>query len=391
MPSRRQLLAALGTSAIAGAAGCIGRLDDTLGSEPTLDGPCGTADWTWPTAGGDPGRTGRTDADPPPADADAVDLLAGVRTDGRQRLAESLPAVADGTAYVPSGPGIVAVQLGASADGPPWTFDLGDDIESMPTVACGVVLAAGLNELAALDSATGEPVWRADVGGHEATSVAVADETVFIAGANPHAVDVRTGRIEWSVEAGDTVAVDDGVFTTLNANGTGAVFAHDQDGEPRWHLSLGKIVGSATVLEDTVWVADNHGKVYAIDADSGETRWSRQYPGVEKVYSGLAVRGSDLVVPAGVGERSLVVDATTGEPRWEASTGFVTGRPVVGDDWVAFGRTNHGVTVYDRVSGAERNSWTRDAYDLGTIGGLVPVDGGFVVHEGSRSGLTLIR
>jgi hypothetical protein len=64
---------------------------------------------------------------------------------------------------------------------------------------------------------------------------------------------------------------------------------------------------------------------------------------------------------------------------------------VVGDDWIAFGRTNVGVTVYDRATGEARVSWTREEYDLGTVDGLVPVASGFVVREGTTSGLSLIR
>lgn len=391
MPSRRQLLATIGTTGLVGAAGCLGEFRDAIGSAPTVDGPCPTRDWTWPTAGGDPGRTGRTDTAPPPTDADVENLLAGVTTDGRQRLAAGLPAVGDGVAYVPSTPGVLAVDLESPGEDPRWTYDLDDNVGATPTLACGAVLVPGLNTLVVLDPDTGERYWRVKEGGHHSTAVTAADETAFLAGVNPHAVDVRTGEVEWSVEGGDTLAVDDGVYTTLNGNGTGGIYAHDRDGEPRWHLALGKIVGSASALDGTVWVADNGGTVYAIDADTGETYWSRQLDGVEKIHSGLAVRGDDLVVPAGVGSLSHVVDAATGEPRWSANTGIVTGRPVVGDDWVAFGRTNHGVTVYDRATGEERATWTRDEYGLGTISGLVPVENGFVVHGGTTSGLALIR
>lgn len=391
MPSRRRLLATIGTTGLVGLAGCLGEFRDAIGSAPTIDGPCGTSEGTWPTAGGDPGRTGRTDTAPPPADADVEDLLAGLTVDGRQRLAAGLPAVGDRMAYVPSNPGIVAVDLEAPDGEPRWAYDLDDNVGATPTLACGVVLVPSLNKLVALDLATGERFWRVNEGGHHPTAVSVADETAFLAGGNPHAVNVRTGEVSWSVEGGDTLAVDDGMYTTLNVNGTGGIYAHDRDGELRWQLSLGKIVGSASALDGRVWVADNDGTVYAIDAETGETHWSRQFDGVEKIRSGLAVRGDDLVVPAGVGELSYIVDAGTGEPRWSANTGIVTGRPVVGDDWVAFGRTNNGVTVYERAAGEERATWTRAEHGLGTIDGLVPVEEGFLLRGGTTSGLSLIR
>lgn len=392
MPSRRALLKTLSTATAVGIAGCGGRVRDALDTEPPVTGPCPDPAMTWPTAGGDPGRTGRTDTAPPPPTADIVDLLAGLHEDGRQRLASSLPAVADGTAYVPSGSSVVAFPLDASGDGPTWIHDLDDDIDTVPALACGLVLAAGLNRVAALDPATGNTYWRADVGGHGETTVAAIDETVFVAGVSPVAVDIRTGDIQWTADGGDTLAVgDDGIYTTRNVNGTGGIFAHDLDGEERWHLALGKIVGSASVHDGRVWVADNVGTVYALDAATGETYWSRSLDGVDKIHSGLAVRGGDVVVPAGNGAESVVLDAATGETRWTADTGIVTGRPVVGDDWIAVGRTNSGVTVYDRATGEQRATWARDEYDLGTIDGLVPVEGGLVIREGTTSGLSLIR
>lgn len=391
MPSRRDVLGTVGTAAIAGMTGCVGRLRDPIGGTHSVKGPCTTDDWMWPTAGGDPGRTGRTDTSPPSEDADVVDLLAGIHDDGRQRLAAGPPAVGDEALFVPSTPGVLALPRESPGEGPLWEYDLDDNVGATPTLACGVVLVPSLNALVALDPATGERYWRVDEGGHETTAVAAEDETVYLAGVNPHAIDIRTGEVTWSVEGGDTVAVDDGVYTTRNGNGTGAIYAHDRDGEQRWQLSLGKIVGSASALDDTVWVADNLGTVYAIDADTGETRWSRGLDGVEKVHSGLAVRGDDVVVPAGVGDVSYLLDTASGEPRWTAPTGIVTGRPVVGDDWVAFGRTNIGVTVYDRSTGDEVATWSRDEYGLGTISGLVPVEGGFVVRGGSTSGLALIH
>lgn len=395
MPSRRAVVRTLGPALAAGTvglSGCGSRLGGVLANEPPVEGPCEDANWNWPTAGGDPGRTGRTDTAPPAADADVVDLLATVRRDGLRTLASASPAVADGTAYVPIGTAMAAIDLAAPDDGPLWVHEMDDDVDVVPAIACGVVLVAGLNRSSALDRATGEEYWRTDVGGMEETALAVGDETVYITHLSPTAVDIYTGTVQWTARWGDTLAVGRGrIYSTQNVNNSGGIFAHDREGKQLWHLSLGKIVGSATVRDETVWVADNDGRVYAIDGATGETRWSKSPDGVHKIHSGLAVRGEDLVVPAGTGERSVVLDATTGETRWAVDTGIVTPRPVIGEDWVALGRTNHGVTVYDRASGERRTTWSRDAYGFGTIGGLVPVKRGFVIRSGTTSRLGLLR
>lgn len=373
-------------------AGCVGRLSKALDTEPPVEGPCTDSTGGWPTAGGDPGRTGVTDTAPPAPDADSFDLLGALSDDGRQRLASTLPAVVNGTAFIPTGTELAAPDINYPSDNARWIQEFDDDIDAVPTLACGVVLVLGLNQLTALDPDTGDQYWQVDVGGYGEATVGARGETVYVAGVNPTAIDIRTGNIKWSVDGGDTLAIGtDGIYTTLNVNGGGGIFAHDFDGEERWHLALGKIVGSASVTTETVWVADTEGTVYAIDAVTGETHWSRSLAGVTKIHSGLAVHGDDVVVPAGNGETSLVLDAATGETRWTKDTGIVTGRPVIGDDWVAFGRTNSGITVYDRATGDHRTTWSREEYDLGTIDGLVPIEEGFIIRGGTTSGLTLLR
>lgn len=391
MPSRRALLASFGT-ATAASGGCLNRVRGNLDGDRRIEDPCGGATNRWPTVGGDAGRTGRTDTAPPPADADAVDLLVGRRTGHGAGLAASLPSVAHGTAFVPSGTAVVARDLAAPGGEPTWTHDVDDDVDTTPVHACGAVFALGLNTLTAIDPDTGERYWQADVGGFGTTPFGVHNDTMYVGGSSIGAFDVRTGDELWRGGRGRTVAVDDaGLYTTEHHDGTGSVAGYDHDGEQRWRLALGKVVGSASVLDGRVYVVDTEGTVYAIAAGTGETRWSRPLEGVRKVHSGLAVGDGDVVVPAGTGDTSVVVDADTGEPRWTANTGIVTGRPVVGDDLVAFGRTNVGVTVYDRTTGEERGTWTRDAYEFGTVAGLVPLEEGFLVRGGTTSGLTALR
>jgi outer membrane protein assembly factor BamB len=323
-----------------------------------------------------------------------MDLLIGVHEDGRRPLATSVPAVRGGTAFVPVGGELLAVALDSPEDGPIWKyeFNINSSIESVPALACGAIFAGNLNRLVALDPTSGDQYWRADVGSHQRTALALRDETVYIAQTGHSALEARTGTVRWHAGGGDTLAVgDDGVYTTQNINGTGGIFAHDLNGEERWHLPLGKIVGSTSVLNGRVWVGDNDGMVYAIDAETGETEWSRSPTGVGKIHSGVAVSGEDLIVPAGHGEVTVALDVATGETMWTAETGMVTSRPVVGEDWVGVGRTNTGVTIYDRSTGEERVSWSRAEYGLGTVDGLVPVDKGFIVRDGTTSGLSLLR
>ncbi|WP_390287981.1 PQQ-binding-like beta-propeller repeat protein [Haloarchaeobius amylolyticus] len=392
MPFRRALLSAIGTTASVGTAGCVGRIRRKLRGDTPIEDPCNAPTGSWPTAGGDSGRTGQTDTAPPAPDATAVDLLAGVRGNDRgQQHASNPPVVADGIAYIPVTGGLVAVDLNTPTDGPSWSRDLDVGITAAPVLACGAIFIPGTDHLTALNSTSGERYWRADAVGFSDTSAAVLDNSIYVAGFSPAAVDIRTGTVQWLEGAGETLALDDdGIYTTRSDSQVSGIFAYDLNGEERWRVS-GEFVGSASVLDGTVWVADYQGTAYAIDARTGEVYWSHSLPGVNKIDAGLAVAGDEVFVPAGTGTTSVALDAATGEIRWAVDTGIVTGRPVVGDNWVAFGRTNDGVSVYDRTTGEERISWSRAEYHLGTIDGLVPVKDGFMIWEGSSSGLSLLR
>ncbi|ELZ17046.1 pyrrolo-quinoline quinone repeat-containing protein [Natrinema limicola JCM 13563] len=276
-------------------------------------------------------------------------------------------------------------------DGPMWSQGLEDGITAVPLLACKAVFAPGMNQLAALDQTSGDRYWRANAGSHHRNDATVAtlDDTVYVAGGGLAAIDIHTGTVQEHEGVGETLALDDdSIYTTRSDAG---IFAYDLNGEERWHISSKEVRGSASVLDGTVWIADYHGTVYALDARTGEVYWSHSLPGVNKVDAGLAVAGDEVFVPAGTGTTSVALDATTGEIRWDVDTGIVTGRPVVSDDWVAFGRTNDGVSVYDRSTGEERTTWSRAEYHFGTIGGLVPVEEGVVIWERSSSGLSLLR
>lgn len=388
MPSRRALLGALGSGAAAATTGCIGTVRSQLTGEPPIDGPCATPPESWSTAGGDAARTARTETAPPPADAESSAVRLGTREESGRRLASAPPAIANGTAFTPVAGGVVAAD---PADEPRWVADLDDQVEAIPALGCGVVFAAGLNETVVLDPDTGEVLWRFDGGYHEETTLAYRDGTLYLVDSSPVALDARTGEEQWRVDGGQTLAVgDDGLYAAEFGNGDGDLYGYDLAGEERFHLSLGKIVGSPTVADGTVFAVDNAGTVYAVDGATGATEWARSDLDNGKLHTGLAVRDGVLYLPSGHGSTSYALDAATGEVRWEQHTDMVTGRPVVGPDWVAFGRTNVGVSVYDLETGAHRRTWTREEHGFGIVRGLVPVQDGLVVDGGGETGLTVL-
>lgn len=389
MPSRRALLTALGSVAGTTTAGCLGSVRSRLSAEPPIDGPCAPSPDSWSTAGGDAGRTARTETAPPGTDAESSSVSLGVDEESGRRLASAVPALWNGVAFVPSAGGVVAADPG---DEPRWVTDTERTVDAVPAVGCGVVFAAGLSQVIALDPETGEQRWATDAGSHEATALAYREGVLYAADVDgPVALDARTGEEKWRADGGRTLALGaDGLFAAEFANGEGDLYGYDTDGTERFHLSLGKIVGSPTVADGTVYAVDNEGTLYAVDARTGETRWSRSPPDNGKLHTGLAVRDDTLLLPAGHGNVSYALDTETGETLWEQRTQMVTGRPVVGPDWVAFGRTNVGVSVYDLGTGEHQQTWKREEHDLGIVRGLVPVQNGLIVDGGGPTGLTVL-
>lgn len=394
MASRRALLSAVGTATAVGTAGCVGRLRRGLSETSSIQESCRAATGVWPTAGGDARRSGCTDTVVPRTDAAATQLVSGTRGDASERKALSPPVVTDTVAYVPVSDGIVAVNLPSPEDGAVWEYELGiDGSASVPVLACGAVFLPGRNELAALNQSTGGRYWRAGVGSHHRSDAVagVRDDKLYVAGGDVAAVDSSDGSVQSLEAAGETLAIgEELLFTTVSDSKRRGLFAYDVHGNEQWRVS-GEFAAFPTVVDGTVWSVAYDGTVYSIEIESGEIKFAKPLPGVTGVESGLAADGGEVFVPAGTGTTSWALDAKTGNARWTVESGPVTGRPVVGSEWVAFGRTNHGISTYERSTGAERQFWPRSEYQLGTVDGLVPVQDGFVVWEGSSLGATLLR
>src|SRR4030042_106295 len=86
--------------------------------------------------------------------------------------------------------------------------------------------------------------------------------------------------------------------------------------------SIGAIVGTPVVVEDTLYVGSSDGKLYALDAIYGEKKW--EFEGGNLFWATPIVK--DGVVYAGCLDHQIyALDAITGEKLWQ----FVADAPVV--------------------------------------------------------------
>lgn len=117
--------------------------------------------------------------------------------------------------------------------------------------------------------------------------------------------------------------------------------------EPDWSLDdVVGVTGTPIVHDGVVYVGDWQGTVHALDAATGEARWTRELGG--SVAGSVPVVDDGVFVASGTTLRRL--DRATGEVAWEATThrhpfAMASSSPVVADGLVVQGVASGEVTV----------------------------------------------
>jgi outer membrane protein assembly factor BamB len=256
----------------------------------------------------------------------ALDAASGAvrwQTDG----AFAMPSARDGVLYYVSiEESLVAHDL--ATDEELWRAGPGSRFWS-PLVAGGVVYYGGeANLLTARDARTGADVWRSAPTALAARSAALADGMLVVGGDDHqvYGVDQATGEARWQYALGDsdatiqTPAIADGAaFVGTFGGDQNAFVALDlQTGAERWRLegTESESFQAAGVADGVVYVPSDAGTLRALDATSGEVRWT--YTSTEAIDSAPAI--VDGVVYAGSSEGGngivLAVDAATGAEHW---------------------------------------------------------------------------
>lgn len=397
--SRRALLAALGTGTLAG---CL-RLEEGGGTtEETASATATTSSTTQQptdadtetTASGEPvsSLSGswtqfRADARNTGVSTDASGFTGEPRETwrapaGNHTLLNASPVVADGLAYVEVEKGVLRAY--DTADGSlAWEQPYaGGDAEGLGSVAVrdGRVYGGPLDDpvFYALDAESGAYQWQASLSDGTFASPTVHEDTVYVASRYGvvHALSATDGAERWRYDSGGrhvlgTPAVtggsvyvasttplerpdgvsnlveeyffydqfyqwgdleEDPLATVVGLDATATVHAVDAaSGEARWTATLPDfVVGSPTVVNGTVYVGcwDEH--VYALDGADGSRRWRAAADA--PVSSSPAV--ADGTVYCGDWSGNLrAFDAGTGDARWFLPVGdHVGSSPAVVDD-----------------------------------------------------------
>ncbi|WP_148416650.1 PQQ-binding-like beta-propeller repeat protein [Haloferax sp. KTX1] len=275
-PTRRRLLASLGSAVAIGATGCLGTRSEynpTNGECPEYD-PVEPATTDWRGVMGPTTNTGAVAAEAVPEGDLTIDWTAPVET----HVGHHVPVVADGTVYVHDMDdelSAVDAETGERA----WTRPLTDP-EPAPAVGGGTLVVVTREETHSFDAATGDRRWKREGlgGGIFGASPVVAGDTVYVqAGVATHALALSTGETRWRAATGfpsnSTPAVAGGtVYTAGDDTYVRALAA--VDGTERWRAKTSaRIACNVSVVEGTVLVGTEAGIVLGFDAETGERRW----------------------------------------------------------------------------------------------------------------------
>ena len=281
-----------------------------------------------------------------------------------------------------------------------WTAQIGPGTESItPVVASGRVFVASTSgTVAALDGATGQDVWRLNLGTPIAAGVGSDGQTAAVVTRENQLVALANGREVWRVRlparaftaplvAGARVFVltADRTVTAFDAQNGARLWAQSRTSEP---LVLSQS-GALLAVGDTL-VAGLSGRLVGLNPANGSVRWeapvatSRGTNEVERLVDivGPVSRIGDSVCARAYSAAVGCVDAGRGTVVWSRVAQGTTG--VHGDDRLVFGSDAEGrFQAWQRVSGEP--AWNIDR--LKYRGLSAPVALGRVVAVGDNAGL----
>lgn len=264
--------------------------------------------------------------------------------------------LAGDTLYVSAMDGSVHA-LRASDGAVRWRAATGGYCHSSPVLADGrVIVGSADGHVHAFDARTGAPRWKRRTGGPVYASAAVARGVVGIASGDGsvYGLDAATGAVRWTYALPPSVSA----FAQSPAGTDGErffvgawdrhVYALDAaTGALAWRrlateksFAYSAAIGAPAVAGGVVYVPSNGNVLHALDAVTGESRWSFTSPGDKVGYSSPAVVGDRLYVGC-LGDRGEVrcLHVADGRELWTAATGstIYDSSPAVADGIVSIG------------------------------------------------------
>ncbi len=163
-----------------------------------------------------------------------------------------------------------------------WRFDTGNEILASPVIADGTVFVTNrAGYLYAIDAATGQQLWRVELGKYVIrTTPTYRDGTLYlVAGFDALALDARTGEQRWKTNIRYAGTASPTVTNTAMyvVSQEGWLYAFSpEDGSELWKLSTDGIsFGSPSVRGDRLVIGTDKGMVMGLNPKTGRAAWKR--------------------------------------------------------------------------------------------------------------------
>lgn len=245
------------------------------------------------------------------------------------------------------------------------------------------VLYIGTPYVWAIDTASGNILWKATPEEQAPTGLAVSDDRVFIASRGvAEALDVADGSQIWRSEYEEAMwsplTIGDDIYLPLAP--PAEIWAlSTETGELRWKTQITKepresIATSPIVTDEGIIAADHKGTVAALSDDDGSVQWRYSLDGDMDDHP--VACGETLYIPTD-GDM-VALSTSTGEVQWRTEVGELPNSPaIVGDRLLV---TTEGGRVL--ALGSERGFLERWGAELGAgTAGLLGLGGYGVYHH----------
>ena len=218
-------------------------------------------------------------------------------------------------------------------------------------------------EVVAIDVADGSEPWRTGFADGVAGGLTVVGDTAYLVDGSGtlSALSLRDGSTIWAVRGvgksdAAPVVADGVVYASGAPNGSSAIVAVDAaSGERRWTVGpeYGVAATSALAVQgDTLAYASSDRIAHALDVADGSARWNRLLLNVPSPVTSPAI-GEDLVIGIDYAGGVYRLDRSTGADVWDHQLNALTVRsgPVLAGDAVVLGTNDGRVVALDASNG----------------------------------------
>ena len=220
-----------------------------------------------------------------------------------------------------------------------WSYEADVGSDFAPILAGdSLYIATGINEMYSLEAATGKLGWRRELAGVPSASPVALDGVLYVSG-----------------EFWDEQTPKTGVVLALDASNGDQLWRYDIPRE-----SWGELWADPVLANGMVYVGSFNGRMHALDAVTGELRWSFA---AGDVIRWPAVVVQDTVYFGSKDHHVYALDAVTGALHWRYETaGELWVGPVVADGLVYQGPGDPHLHALGAATGELRWRYTRDAH-----------------------------